>query len=114
MRISDWSSYVCSSDLWVGKYLEPLGVQIAFTPAGVVIALMFIGLPFVVRTVEPVLADMGREVEEAAASLGAGRFTTFRKVIDRKSVVQGKSVSVRVDPGGRRINKKKNKNKKQK
>src|SRR3546814_10192306 len=81
MRISDWSSYVCSSDLWVGKYLEPLGVQIAFTPAGVVISLMFIGLPFVVRTVEPVLADMGREVEEAAASLGASRFTTFRTVI---------------------------------
>src|SRR3546814_11980848 len=74
---------IYASNGWVGQYLEPLGVQIAFTPAGVVIALMFIGLPFVVRTVEPVLADMGREVEEAAASLGESRFTTFRKVILR-------------------------------
>lgn len=72
---------IYASNGWVGQYLEPLGIQIAFTPAGVVVALMFIGLPFVVRTVEPVLADMGREVEEAAASLGASRFTTFRKVI---------------------------------
>src|SRR3546814_20077626 len=83
---------IYASTGWVGQYLEPLGVQIAFTPAGVVIALMFIGLPFVVRTVEPVLADMGRDVEEAAASLGASRFTPFRKVIDRKSVLAGKSV----------------------
>ncbi len=66
---------------WIGQYLEPLGIKIAFTPAGVVVALVFIGLPFVVRTVEPVLADLGVEVEEAAVSLGAGRITTFRKVI---------------------------------
>lgn len=70
-----------ASNGWIGQYLDIFGIQIAFTPAGVVVAMMFIGLPFVVRTVEPVLADMGREVEEAAASLGAGRITIFRKVI---------------------------------
>ena len=66
---------------WVGQYLEPLGIKAAFTPLGVVIALVFIGLPFVVRTVEPVLEDIGPEVEEAAASLGASRWQTFRRVI---------------------------------
>lgn len=69
------------SNGWIGQYLTPLGIKIAFTPAGVVLALMFIGLPFVVRTVEPVLADLGEDVEEAAASLGASRFTIFRRVI---------------------------------
>ena len=66
---------------WVGRYLEPLGIKAAFTPLGIVIALIFIGLPFVVRTVEPVLQNVDAEVEQAAASLGAGRFQTFVRVI---------------------------------
>ncbi len=66
---------------WVGSLLIPLGIKIAFTPLGVVVALVFIGLPFVVRTVQPVLQDIDAEVEEAAASLGAGRLQTFRRVI---------------------------------
>jgi sulfate transport system permease protein len=66
---------------WVGRWLEPLGLHVAFTPLGVVVALTFIGLPFVVRTVQPVLAGLDPEVEEAAASLGAGRWQTFRRVI---------------------------------
>ncbi|MDB5688917.1 MAG: sulfate transporter permease [Sphingomonas bacterium] len=66
---------------WIGGYLAPLGINVAYTPLGVVVALIFIGLPFVVRSVEPVLADLGRDVEEAAASLGADRGQTFRRVI---------------------------------
>jgi sulfate transport system permease protein len=66
---------------WVGQMLAPLGLQVAFTPLGVVVALTFIGLPFVVRTVQPVLSDLDREVEEAAASLGATRWQAFRRVI---------------------------------
>ena len=66
---------------WVGQYLEPLGIKLAFTPAGVVIALIFIGLPFVVRTVQPVLEDTEKELEEAAACLGATRWQTFTRVI---------------------------------
>ncbi|AVO50582.1 sulfate ABC transporter permease subunit CysT [Melaminivora suipulveris] len=66
---------------WVGQYLEPLGVQLAFQPGGVVIALIFIGLPFVVRTVQPVLADTEKELEEAASSLGATRWQVFRHVL---------------------------------
>lgn len=66
---------------WVGQFLEPLGIKVAFTPLGVVVALMFIGLPFVVRSVEPVLAEVGADVEEAAATLGASRWQTFRLVI---------------------------------
>ncbi|MES2918355.1 MAG: sulfate ABC transporter permease subunit CysT [Pseudomonadota bacterium] len=66
---------------WFGQYLEPLGLKIAFTPPGVVVALTFIGLPFVVRTLQPVLQDLESEVEEAAASLGANRWQTFRHVI---------------------------------
>jgi sulfate transport system permease protein len=66
---------------WIGRHLEPLGLKVAYTPLGVVIALVFVGLPFVVRSVEPVLADLGKDVEEAAASLGAGRLQTFRRVI---------------------------------
>jgi sulfate transport system permease protein len=61
--------------------LVPLGVKVAFTPLGIVVALIFIGLPFVVRTVQPVLEDAEAELEEAAASLGAGRLTTFLRVI---------------------------------
>ncbi|MDO8280073.1 MAG: sulfate ABC transporter permease subunit CysT, partial [Burkholderiaceae bacterium] len=66
---------------WVGQYLEPLGIKLAFTPAGVVIALIFIGLPFVVRTVQPVLEDAEKELEEAATSLGATRLQIFTRVI---------------------------------
>ena len=66
---------------WVGQYLEPLGIQLAFKPAGIVIALIFIGLPFVVRTVQPVLEDTEKELEEAATSLGASRWQIFYKVI---------------------------------
>jgi sulfate transport system permease protein len=70
-----------SSNGWIGKYLEPLGIKVAFTPLGVVMALTFIGLPFVVRTVQPVLEDAERELEEAAASLGASPWQTFTRVI---------------------------------
>jgi len=66
---------------WLGSLLAPLGIKVAFTPLGVVVALIFIGLPFVVRTVQPVLEDAEAELEEAAASLGASRLTTFRRVI---------------------------------
>ncbi|MDB5947590.1 MAG: putative type sulfate transport system, permease component [Ramlibacter sp.] len=66
---------------WIGQYLEPLGIQLAFNRNGVVIALIFIGLPFVVRTVQPVLEDTERELEEAAMCLGASRFQTFTRVI---------------------------------
>ena len=66
---------------WIGQYLEPLGIKLAFTPAGIVIALIFIGLPFVVRTVQPVLEDAEKELEEAATSLGATRLQIFIRVI---------------------------------
>ena len=66
---------------WIGSLLEPHGIKVAFTPIGVIIALTFIGLPFVVRTVQPVLEDLEAETEEAAASLGANRLQTFTKVI---------------------------------
>lgn len=66
---------------WLGQYLEPLGIKIAFGPAGVLVALVFIGLPFVVRTVQPIIEDLDAEFEEAAASLGANRWQTFNRVI---------------------------------
>ena len=66
---------------WIGSLLEPLGIEVAYTPVGVLVALVFIGLPFVVRTVQPVLEDLESEVEEAAACLGANRWQTFWKVI---------------------------------
>ena len=66
---------------WVGQYLEPHGIKLAFNPNGVVIALIFIGLPFVVRTVQPVLEESEKELEEAAMCLGATRWQTFTKVI---------------------------------
>jgi len=66
---------------WIGQYFEPYGIKIAFTPIGIVIALIFIGLPFVVRTVQPILEDMEQELEEAAASLGANRWQIFTRVI---------------------------------
>jgi sulfate transport system permease protein len=66
---------------WLGQVLEPLGIKVAFTPLGVLVALVFIGLPFVVRTVQPILEDLDAEFEEAAASLGASRLQTFRRVV---------------------------------
>lgn len=66
---------------WLGQALVPLGIQVAFTPLGVLVALVFIGLPFVVRTVQPILEDLDTELEEAAASLGAHRWQIFRHVI---------------------------------
>jgi sulfate transport system permease protein len=66
---------------WIGALLAPLGVKVAYTPLGIFVALVFIGLPFVVRTVEPVLADLDREIEEASATLGASRVQTVRRVI---------------------------------
>lgn len=66
---------------WVGSILAPMGVKVAFTPLGVFVAMTFIGLPFVVRTVQPVLEDLESELEEAAASLGATRWQIFRRVI---------------------------------
>jgi sulfate transport system permease protein len=66
---------------WIGQHLEPLGIKVAFTPLGVLVALVFIGLPFVVRTVQPILEDLDTELEEAATCLGAQRWQTFRHVI---------------------------------
>ncbi|WP_448664324.1 sulfate ABC transporter permease subunit CysT [Sphingomonas sp. CJ20] len=66
---------------WLGATLVPLGIKVAYSPLGVTVALVFIGLPFVVRSVEPVLADLGADVEEAAESLGASPLDTFRRVI---------------------------------
>ena len=66
---------------WIGRFLDPLGIKVAFTPLGVIVALMFIGLPFVVRTLQPVLEELDREVEQAAATLGATPLQTFVRVI---------------------------------
>ncbi|GER03486.1 sulfate ABC transporter permease [Iodidimonas nitroreducens] len=66
---------------WIGSLLAPLGIKVAYTPLGITIALIFIGLPFVVRTVQPVLEEVEVELEEAAATLGANRFQTITKVI---------------------------------
>jgi sulfate transport system permease protein len=66
---------------WIGSRLSSLGLRVAFTPLGIVVALTFIGLPFVVRTLQPVLQDLEPELEEAAASLGASRWQTFRRVL---------------------------------
>ena len=66
---------------WMGKLLAPLGVKVAYTPLGIMVALTFIGLPFVVRTIQPVIEELDAEVEEAAAGLGANRFQTFRLVL---------------------------------
>ena len=72
---------IYSQNGWIGRWLEPLGIKVAFTPVGIWVALTFIGLPFVVRTVQPVLADLDKELEEAAASLGATRWKIFWRVI---------------------------------
>ncbi|HSC74673.1 MAG TPA: sulfate ABC transporter permease subunit CysT [Pseudomonadales bacterium] len=74
-------SALYASNGWIGSLLEPHGIKVAYTPLGIVVALTFIGLPFVVRTVQPVLEDLEGEVEEAAASLGATRWQTFHRVI---------------------------------
>jgi sulfate transport system permease protein len=66
---------------WIGSWLEPMGIKVAFSPIGIIVALTFIGLPFVVRTVQPVLQDLAPEEEEAAVSLGATRWQTFCRVI---------------------------------
>ena len=66
---------------WIGRYLEALGIKVAFTPLGIVVALTFISLPFVVRTLQPVIEDIEPEIEEAAASLGASRLQTFARVL---------------------------------
>jgi sulfate transport system permease protein len=66
---------------WIGKLLDPLGIKVAYHPIGIVLALTFIGIPFVVRTVQPVIEQLSSEIEDAAASLGASRWRTFRRVI---------------------------------
>jgi sulfate transport system permease protein len=70
-----------SANGWIGRLIEPLGIKVAYTPWGVVVALMFVGLPFIVRTVQPVLADLDRELEGAAETLGATRMQSFRMVV---------------------------------
>lgn len=70
-----------STNGWIGQYLDKVGVKVSYTPLGIVVALTFIGLPFVVRTIQPVLQDLEKEYEEAAASLGANRWQTFYKII---------------------------------
>ncbi|MFA6560512.1 MAG: sulfate ABC transporter permease subunit CysT [Verrucomicrobiia bacterium] len=72
---------IYSKNGWIGRWLEPLGIKAAFSELGILIALTFIGLPFVVRTVQPVLEDLESELEEAAVSLGASRWQTFRRVL---------------------------------
>ncbi|MRR18403.1 MAG: sulfate ABC transporter permease subunit CysT, partial [Deltaproteobacteria bacterium] len=72
---------IYSGNGWVGALLEPRGIKVAFTPLGIVIAMTVIGLPFVVRTLQPVIEDIEQEMEEAAASLGADRWQTFRHVL---------------------------------
>ena len=66
---------------WIGKLLIPLGIKVAYTPLGILVALIFVGLPFVVRTLEPVIMDLPLEAEEAAATLGANRRQTLRRVV---------------------------------
>jgi sulfate transport system permease protein len=72
---------VYSSNGWIGRFLEPHGIKVAFTPLGIVVAMVFIGLPFVVRTVQPVLEELEPELEEAAACLGANRWQTITRVL---------------------------------
>jgi sulfate transport system permease protein len=74
-------SNLLAANGWLGRHLEPYGIKAAFTPLGVIIALTFVGLPFIVRTVQPVLEEFEREIEEAAATLGASRWRTFRQII---------------------------------
>ena len=72
---------VYSANGWIGRFLEPQGIRIAFTPTGIMVAMVFIGLPFVVRTVQPVLEELETEIEEAAACLGANRWQSFLRIL---------------------------------
>ncbi len=72
---------VYSANGWIGSFLEPRGIKVAFTPVGIVLAMIVIGLPFVIRTLQPVIEDIGAETEEAAVCLGANRWQTFRHVL---------------------------------
>jgi len=72
---------IYATDGWVGQFLAPAGIKVAYTPLGIIVALTFVGLPFVVRTVQPVLRELPVEVEEAAASMGAGRLQVFFRLI---------------------------------
>jgi len=72
---------LCAPKGWIGSLLGPLGIKVAYTPLGIVIALIFIGLPFVVRTVQPIIEEIDKEVEEAAATLGASRFQIITRVL---------------------------------
>ncbi len=72
---------IYSTHGWIGQFFSPYGIKLAFNPTGIVIALTFIGLPFVVRTMQPVLKEQEPELEEAAACLGASRWTTFRQIL---------------------------------
>jgi sulfate transport system permease protein len=72
---------VYSANGWIGRHLEPHGIKVAFTPLGIIVAMTFIGLPFVVRTVQPVIEELDTEIEEASACLGASRWQTFRRVL---------------------------------
>jgi sulfate transport system permease protein len=72
---------VYSGNGWIGRYLEPHGIKVAYTPLGILVAMTFIGIPFVVRTVQPVLEELEAELEEAAVCLGANRWQTFRRVL---------------------------------
>lgn len=72
---------IYAPDGWIGRWLDPLGIQVAFTPLGIMVALIFVGLPFSVRTVEPLIAEIDREIEEASATLGAGAFQTVWRVL---------------------------------
>ena len=71
---------IYSPNGWLGRFLEPRGIKVAFTPLGIMVAMIFISLPFVVRTVQPVLEELDQEIEEAASCLGATRWQTFRRV----------------------------------
>ncbi|EPG74705.1 sulfate ABC transporter, permease protein CysT [Leptospira fainei serovar Hurstbridge str. BUT 6] len=72
---------IYSTNGWIGRFLDPLGIKVAYTPLGIVIALVFIGFPFVVRTVQPVLEELPKELEESAYCLGANRLQTFTRVL---------------------------------
>ncbi len=72
---------IYAPDGWVGSFFAPFGIQLAYNRTGILLALMFVGLPFIVRTLEPVLMDMSHDIEEAAATLGANRWQTFRRLI---------------------------------
>jgi sulfate/thiosulfate transport system permease protein len=74
-------STIYSPNGWIGRLLEPHGIRVAFTPLGIIVAMTFVGLPFVVRTVQPVIEELDTEIEESAASLGASRWQTFMRVL---------------------------------